>query len=198
MAAMLGLRSAPQVADRIWRLGKRVAEYLETEVPQWRSGSPGWWQVIANFIEEPGAARWELREVASGALAKLELLSDLEARAFPDAVDPSGLFEGAVRQVTVNAYERSIGARAACIAHYGAKCQVCGFDFDFEEAYGEIGRGYIHVHHRVPLSEIGQEYQVDPVRDLIPVCPNCHAMLHAGGELRTVVELRDMIRDRAV
>ena len=34
------------------------------------------------------------------------------------------------------------------------------------------------VHHIKPLSEINEEYEVDPINDLIPVCPNCHAMLH--------------------
>lgn len=55
-------------------------------------------------------------------------------------------------------------------------CCVCGFNF--EKIYGEIGVGYIEVHHLKPLNEINEKYQVDPVKDLRPVCPNCHAMLH--------------------
>ncbi|MEG1241999.1 MAG: HNH endonuclease, partial [Oscillospiraceae bacterium] len=46
------------------------------------------------------------------------------------------------------------------------------------ERYGEVGKNFIHVHHKIPLNEISEEYVVDPVNDLIPVCPNCHAMLH--------------------
>ena len=55
-------------------------------------------------------------------------------------------------------------------------CSICGFDF--EKNYGELGKGFIHVHHIVPVSKIGPNYIIDPVKDLIPVCPNCHAMLH--------------------
>ena len=46
------------------------------------------------------------------------------------------------------------------------------------KVYGEIAKGFIHVHHLIPLSEIKENYQVNPKTDLIPVCPNCHAMLH--------------------
>jgi 5-methylcytosine-specific restriction protein A len=48
----------------------------------------------------------------------------------------------------------------------------------FEQCYGEVAKGFIHVHHLRPLSEIGEEYEVDPIADLRPVCPNCHAVLH--------------------
>jgi 5-methylcytosine-specific restriction protein A len=86
------------------------------------------------------------------------------------------VFEGAKKLVTVNIYERDPNARRKCIAHWGLKCLVCGFDFS--SAYGDIGQGFIHVHHLKPLSEIGGQYSLDPIKDLRPVCPNCHAMLH--------------------
>ena len=69
-------------------------------------------------------------------------------------------------------------ARKKCIEHYGAKCAVSNCGFDFEKLYGDIGKGFIHVHHLTQLSDIGQGYEVDPIKDLRPVCPNCHAMLH--------------------
>lgn len=90
--------------------------------------------------------------------------------------DKKNLFEGAKEQITVNAYERNPQARKECIKHYGTKCFICGFDF--ENTYGEMGKGFIHVHHIKPLSEISQEYEINPIEDLRPVCPNCHAMLH--------------------
>jgi 5-methylcytosine-specific restriction protein A len=85
------------------------------------------------------------------------------------------LFEGSYKEIRVNSYERSEIARRKCIDHYGAKCCVCEFDFAM---YGDIGVGYIHVHHLVLLSQIKAEYEVDPIKDLRPVCPNCHAMIH--------------------
>ncbi len=99
---------------------------------------------------------------------------------FPDEVPevrPGGTYrEGATQTVQVNSYERNPAARRRCVEHYGAVCQICRLDFS--AFYGELGAGFIHVHHLRPIAEIGQEYEVDPVRDLIPVCPNCHAMLH--------------------
>jgi hypothetical protein len=106
---------------------------------------------------------------------------------------PSGLqlFEGAVRQVLVNAYERNANARMLCIAHYGRECVVCGMNFG--TVYGPLADGFIHVHHIRKLSEIGREYIVDPIVDLRPVCPNCHAVIHIGGESRSVDEVRRLM-----
>src|SRR5262249_18491079 len=100
--------------------------------------------------------------------------------ALPDEVDfLAPIWEGAKYQVTVNAYERNPLARARCIAHYGPTCVVCGLNFG--AVYGPLAEGFIHVHHVKPLSEVGEEYEVDPEADLRPVCPNCHAVIHLGG-----------------
>ncbi len=86
--------------------------------------------------------------------------------------------EGAKTRVEVNKYERDSRARRDCIEYHGATCKVCGLDF--EKRYGAIGHGFIHVHHTTPLSQITDHdnYTISPVTDLVPVCPNCHAMLH--------------------
>lgn len=98
--------------------------------------------------------------------------------------------EGALKVIKVNAYERDRKARQACINFHGTDCKVCGLDFG--SRYGEIGAGFIHVHHLVPLASIGAEYEVDPVKDLVPVCPNCHAMLHLGAS--SVSDLKRRLR----
>jgi len=116
---------------------------------------------------------------------------------FPEEIDETGTYpEGAVKRVSVNAYERNAQARQRCIEHYGAQCIVCGFDFG--ETYGEVGDGFIHVHHLREISEIGEEYEVDPIRDLVPVCPNCHAIIHRRKPAYTVEEVKAFIyRHRA-
>lgn len=106
---------------------------------------------------------------------------------FPDELEEVVYVEGSVRTVKVNAYERDQDARMACIQELGCACFVCGFDF--ETFYGKLGRGFIHVHHLRPISECHGEYVVDPINDLVPVCPNCHAMLHRGPKPPTVEEL---------
>lgn len=54
-------------------------------------------------------------------------------------------------------------------------CEVCGFDFN--QTYGELGRGYIEAHHVVPLS-MREKEKVTSLKDLVPVCSNCRRMLH--------------------
>lgn len=104
------------------------------------------------------------------------------------------LVEGAASTVVVNAYERNAVARRRCLEHHGYSCKVCGFNF--EQAYGEIGKGFIHVHHIVPLHTIKASYQVDPINDLVPVCPNCHAMIHSTRPPQAMDELRQVLAAR--
>jgi 5-methylcytosine-specific restriction enzyme A len=108
-----------------------------------------------------------------------------------EILDIEAYEEGQTQKVLMNKYERSHLAREKCIEYYGYKCSVCGFDF--EVFYGEIGKEYIHIHHLVPISEIGHEYVVDPILDLRPVCANCHAMLHKGDKVLSVGELKNRL-----
>lgn len=108
---------------------------------------------------------------------------------YPDEVGAGTEYrEGAVTRVTVNAYERNPAARRACIEHYGTSCCICGFDFGM--AYGPEVEGFIHVHHLCLLSGLGGEYVVDPIADLRPVCPNCHAVLHSRSPAYSIEEVR--------
>ncbi len=102
--------------------------------------------------------------------------------------NPEKFLEGAASTISVNAYERNSKARLACIKHHGAVCAVC--NFNFEATYGPIGNGFIHVHHIIPLAEIRHEYELDPIRDLIPVCPNCHAIIHLTQPIMSIEEIR--------
>jgi 5-methylcytosine-specific restriction enzyme A len=105
---------------------------------------------------------------------------------------PGTYLEGAASTVLVNSYERNPKARAACVAHYGTKCVVC--HFNFADLYGELGAGYSHVHHLVPLASIGVEYELDAIRDLRPVCPNCHSMLHRRRPTLSIEELQQRLQ----
>lgn len=109
----------------------------------------------------------------------------------PDEV--IGFPEGAKVQVTVNRYERDPRNRDRAIAIHGESCMGCGFNF--KAGYGEIGAGYIVVHHTVPVSEIGPNYVIDPSTDLVPLCANCHAMVHTQVPPLSVSELRTRLRD---
>ncbi len=100
--------------------------------------------------------------------------------------------EGIPNDVTVTRYERNPHARKECIDHYGLKCVVCGMNF--QQVYGEIGKDFIHVHHLRQVATIGKEYEVNPVKDLRPVCPNCHAMIHRRIEPYTLEEMKKIMK----
>ncbi len=85
--------------------------------------------------------------------------------------------EGQQNTVTTTRYERNRQAREACLAFHGYACRVCGMSF--EKTYGPEFKDIIEVHHIVPLNQIAESYVVDPIHDLIPVCPNCHAAIHS-------------------
>ena len=103
------------------------------------------------------------------------------------------LFEGAELAVISDRFERSKKARELCIAAHGTVCAVCGFDS--AKVYGPRFAGIIDVHHRVPLNEIREDHVVDPIADLVPLCPNCHRAIHSkpGGGAYSVEELRAML-----
>jgi 5-methylcytosine-specific restriction protein A len=105
--------------------------------------------------------------------------------------DDEKLYEGALVTVKANKYERNQKARRECVAKKGYQCSVCGRDF--EATYGEIGKNFIHVHHLTPISTIGKEYELNVDTDLVPVCPNCHYMLHRKDPPYTIEELKDIL-----
>ena len=126
---------------------------------------------------------------------KIEIHSPNETLLTEEVADHQALYEGAVRQVMVNAYERNATARRQCIAHHGSACVICGFDFG--AVYGPLAKGFIHVHHLRPLSDIGEEYEVDEIADLRPVCANCHSVIHLGGGCRTVEDVKMLLNAAA-
>lgn len=99
--------------------------------------------------------------------------------------------EGKINQCLINKYERNPVNRQLCLSANGYICKICGFDF--EKTYGDIGHNFIHVHHIEMISEYGGEREIDPVSDLIPVCPNCHSMLHTKTPPITPDELKKVI-----
>ena len=100
-------------------------------------------------------------------------------------------FEGIATTISVNRYERNREARNKCISRYGCVCQACGTKLS--DIYGPAARDCIHVHHITTISSVGEEYQLDPILDLIPLCPNCHAVTHLRKEPYSIKELQDMI-----
>lgn len=104
----------------------------------------------------------------------------------------STFLEGGRYDIVAVGVERNAGARRRCVEKFGATCLVCGFDF--EAKYGELGAGFIHVHHLRPLATSTAEHTVDPEEDLRPLCANCHAMVHRTSPALSLEELRRRLR----
>lgn len=114
-------------------------------------------------------------------------------RLYPEELEPGRTYPaGQKKRIVVNAYERKDGARKSCLQAHGYRCTVCGLLMS--ELYGDIGEEFIHVHHLKQLALAEKEYELDPVVDLCPTCPNCHAMLHRREPPYTIEELKERLR----
>jgi 5-methylcytosine-specific restriction enzyme A len=194
LAQTLGYADFPPANALVGKLGKRIANCLNICLPEREDNSPGWWKIVAQGAQRPEGFTWRLRRELIDAMVELGLVSDNERRLYPELAQlTEQLSEGKLRKVVVNSFERNAVARKLCIGHYQAECSVC--NLNFQEKYGLIGKGFIHVHHLVELSTIGKEYKVDPVKDLRPVCPNCHAMLHQRSPAFSIEELRIIMKE---
>lgn len=139
-------------------------------------------------------------EIATNVASRLEDIWDEHvrrlglnpiAREYTSDAEVSVYVEGKPRKVLATRLERSASARAACIAAKGVRCLCCRVDFG--ERYGDLGRGFIHVHHQEPLAGGGRR-ETNPIEDLFPVCPNCHAMLHRANPPMAIDDLRRRLR----
>lgn len=180
----------------IGKMGKAIADYLAVIPENYNDGKkerPAYFRLVSDrYYTDIG---WTLHANLKRALENLQLVDSqkevyerLTTETLP--FTETELFrEGKVVQVFVNRYERSQKARRECIKHYGDTCVVCSFDF--AATYGQdIAKGFIHVHHKREISDIGKEYKVNPLEDLIPLCANCHAAIHLTNPAMSVEELK--------
>ena len=186
--------------DRHWDDSERVTTYARLEwdvvldptdrlsIEVLKAAVPGvaWDRLQGSGVLVPHASALRLEDLWAGHVGEQEFASFEEPRR------GVAYIEGAVTRVLADRFERSDQARRECLAHWGTACVVCGLQFG--ERYGSIGEGFIHVHHLRPLSSVGGEHEVDPVGDLRPVCPNCHAMLHAKDPAYSIESLRRRLR----
>jgi putative restriction endonuclease len=172
------------------RLGHRLYDAIGRN-----TNKEKYWFEILSIGHQGEYGYWTMYPALAAALEELNIVSDGSNRLPEEVPSPSQLYEGAKCRIIINAYERNPRARHKCIAHYGAICSVCGLDF--EKRYGTIAKGFIHVHHLRQLSDLGEKYQVDPIKDLRPVCPNCHAAIHLRNPAFTIEEVQGMLTKNA-
>jgi hypothetical protein len=172
----LGARPYPRSAN--WAKSTPLFFFVRTE--QQASDLRPLLQLLSSTRFDPG--RNNRREVGKNWITNSEVVA-----ARSEAAE-----EGATISVLINRYERNRKNRKLCLKAHGTLCSVC--KFDFLAVYGEVGRGYIHVHHLKPLKALGGKSQkIDPINDLRPVCPNCHEMLHQCDPPHTIEQLRTIM-----
>ena len=113
----------------------------------------------------------------------------------PTSPVPGTLPQQALRWSLASRYENDPDAVRICLVHHGPACAACGFDF--AAAFGPAGADMMQAHHIVPPRLVDEVYELDPATDLVPLCPNCHAVAHASSpDPYTPAELRHLLADR--
>ena len=178
-----------QVSKSEFQINQQSRNMQESDVwtEQWNTIKYRATKIIENSTDK----EYEIKLVQEWALIGVGLfLSLLDV----DVIDEQHHSEGKVSQVTHNVYERNPVNRELCLSANGYSCKICGFNF--ENKYGLLGHGFIHVHHIEMVADYGGERFINPITDMIPVCPNCHAMLHRKRPPLTPEELREIIESQ--
>lgn len=102
-----------------------------------------------------------------------------------------GVTEGQTVAEMSKTYERSRVNRALCLAYHGYDCKACGTNM--RQVYSGLANDFIHVHHLNPVATSGVT-KPDPIKDMIPLCPNCHGAAHLRVPPYTLVEIKSMIQ----
>lgn len=102
--------------------------------------------------------------------------------------------EGKSSKRYVTTYERNPENRKRAIAVHGVTCKAC--EFNFEQFYGAYAKDYIQIHHITPLSELEGPKNINPETELIPLCANCHAIIHRRkNKTLSIDELIELINE---
>ncbi len=203
----LARRSHAKGESWIGQLGEWPAWYRHernTDMREW-TRDPATGEMVSRVHKNPPKSSLTIGEWGAWSIEVTGVAGAFAIGVLPPSLDPEPtaggtasslpLTEGAMKTVELTVYERNATARRLCIAHYGPTCQACGLNY--EDKYGAIAADLIHVHHVTPLATIGEAYQVDPVRDLIPLCATCHHVVHRREPPYSVAEIRSAIEEQA-
>jgi 5-methylcytosine-specific restriction protein A len=153
---------------------------------------PPQWQRLELILKKQGVV---FEELPPGAFQ--QLVGDIVAPMFgmcmaligiEDIDADAAAMEGDPFEVISRRYERRSVNREICLSIRGRRCYCCGLDFG--EVYGPDADGYIEVHHTTPASEMGPGYRINPIADLVPICSNCHSVVHLTKPAKNVDELK--------
>jgi hypothetical protein len=194
LADLLGLAHFIQANRLVGLAGHKIHDAAPENsfVRNWhpKEWTDGWFHVVAPGWRSESDKKfyWEIRPEIREAFIALDWYAFAGENERPvQTYEPR--LEGAEVLRLLSIRERDPILRAACLAIHGYRCLICGNDLG--EIYGEIGKGFIHVHHLQPLAEHKGKQVTDPKENLIPVCPNCHSIMHRGGKTRSPADVRN-------
>lgn len=195
VAAKLGKASHAPLNSQLGRFCRRLlGSYQSIRPPVRQDGSIRLWHIPFLGYEERGKCYWIMRPELAAAMGRyLNERHTASIRLSIARSENGQLKEGTPRKYEIRRFDRNRTARLKCKEIHGTKCIVCSFDFG--EAYGPEYDGLIETHHLTPLSAIGKDHDVDPIADLVPVCPNCHYVIHHGESVLDIDELKSKIQE---
>ncbi len=187
-ATEIGMAMGNVSQQKVTGINKSVAmriykKYGKEAPPNDKGGKRLWTCIFDGDIKKPytgsGYFIWRIKH--NLLLAIEEMIEKKELSCASENSDfeilDECLYEGTVSIKTVKTYGRNALAKKKCLDYYGDRCQICNIDFN--KVYGENFMSIINVHHIEPIHDKGERHKVIPEKDLIPVCPNCHAALHS-------------------
>ena len=134
----------------------------------------------------------ELEYLKEWVVRSVELIFTLLTISDVENEDPQSIqTEGTPHIIKAIRYERNPINRQLCLFRKGYSCAVCGMNF--EDVYGELGHHYIEVHHTTPVSTMKEGYVFNVDRDLVPLCSNCHSMVHRQDPPLSVDQLKEIL-----
>jgi predicted HNH restriction endonuclease len=200
LASVLGYPNVGAPNVQIGTIGRIISEFLSIvpDFTYFHNGveRPGYFAMVHRFTD----FGWELNKNLKEAIKRLKWAEDTSLREFEvfetELIFDHELFaEGQLISIYVSKYERNLNARAACLRHHGYKCLGC--NIDFKEMYGQEIPDIIQVHHALPMSN-NKRRATDPIKDLVPLCPNCHSVVHSTKKLMSLRELQKRIQSNYI
>ena len=130
------------------------------------------------------------RNVMAPLLAAMAELMGREDFISTDGDALGGEVEGEEKKYFITRRERSRRNRLLCLSIHGHRCAAC--QNDPTEYFTSIS-SIVEVHHIEPIATLTSPRPYNPATDLVPLCPNCHRMVHTREPALSVAELRTII-----
>ncbi len=151
----------------IFKITEKGLEYLQENIDKLR------YLLVNDFKWEDIKGGLEIIDKSAKEKRKIEIFDETMS-----------IQEGVKKIVQSRVYERSSRLRQIAINHYTKDgdilCKAC--QFSFQKFYGDIGKGYIEIHHIKPIFKYEDE-ELDKtiynaLNNVVPLCSNCHRMIH--------------------